>query len=92
VAAVLEAGPRAYLDGVALRLEREAGVRPTAVLAHGEVAPAVQARADALGADLVVLTTHGRGGLGRVFFGSVADSVLRHSSCPVLLVRVKEAG
>jgi nucleotide-binding universal stress UspA family protein len=36
------------------------------------------------------MTTHGRGGLGRVVFGSTADSVLRHAPCPVLLVRVSE--
>jgi nucleotide-binding universal stress UspA family protein len=35
------------------------------------------------------MTTHGRGGLGRLIFGSVADAVLRNSPVPVLLVRVK---
>lgn len=41
-------------------------------------------------ANLIGLTTHGRGGLGRVVFGSVAEAVLRASPCPVLLVRVQE--
>jgi len=36
---------------------------------------------------LVAIATHGRGGLGRAFFGSVADYVLRNSSLPVLLIR-----
>jgi nucleotide-binding universal stress UspA family protein len=36
------------------------------------------------------MTTHGRSGLGRVFFGSVADNVLRHAPCPVLLVRITD--
>lgn len=36
--------------------------------------------------DLVVMSTHGRSGLGRVLLGSVADHVLRHAKCPVLLV------
>jgi nucleotide-binding universal stress UspA family protein len=38
------------------------------------------------GVDLIVMTTHGRGGLARWTFGSVADKVARYSPCPVLLV------
>jgi nucleotide-binding universal stress UspA family protein len=38
------------------------------------------------GTDLIVMSTHGRGGLGRALFGSVADQVLRHAPAPVLLV------
>jgi nucleotide-binding universal stress UspA family protein len=37
--------------------------------------------------DLVVLGTHGRGGLARMLLGSVADYVVRHAQCPVLTVR-----
>jgi nucleotide-binding universal stress UspA family protein len=37
--------------------------------------------------DLIVMSAHGRGGLARWTFGSVADKVARHSPCPVLLVR-----
>jgi universal stress protein A len=37
--------------------------------------------------DLVVIGTHGRTGLGRVLLGSVAETVVRHSPCPVLVVR-----
>ncbi len=36
---------------------------------------------------LVVMTSHGRGGLGRLFLGSVADRVVRHSTAPVLMIR-----
>lgn len=38
-------------------------------------------------ADLIVIGTHGRGGLSRVLFGSVAENVMRHADCPVLTVR-----
>lgn len=38
-------------------------------------------------ADLIAMTTHGRGGLSRWVFGSVAEDVLRHASCPVLVMR-----
>ena len=37
--------------------------------------------------DLLVMTTHGRTGLERLFFGSVAEAMIRHSPAPVLLVR-----
>lgn len=38
-------------------------------------------------ADLIVLGTHGRGGVGRFFLGSVADRVVRMAPCPVVTVR-----
>jgi nucleotide-binding universal stress UspA family protein len=37
------------------------------------------------------MTTHGRSGLGRLLFGSVAEAVLRESRLPVFLMRVTEA-
>jgi len=39
-----------------------------------------------IGSDLIVMATHGRSGLGRSVFGSVADQVVRQSSIPVLLL------
>jgi universal stress protein A len=39
------------------------------------------------GERVIVIGTHGRSGLGRVFMGSVAERVLRRASCPVLTVR-----
>jgi nucleotide-binding universal stress UspA family protein len=42
-------------------------------------------------ADLIVVGTHGRGGFARAFLGSVAERLLRTSSCPVLIVRGKES-
>ncbi|HEX9306965.1 MAG TPA: universal stress protein [Anaeromyxobacter sp.] len=40
------------------------------------------------GADLIVMGTHGRTGLSRLLIGSVAEAVLRRSTCPVLTIRV----
>jgi len=40
-------------------------------------------------ADLIALTTHGRSGLQRLVYGSVADGVVRQATSPVLLVRVR---
>ena len=42
-------------------------------------------------ASLIVMGTHGRTGLAHVFFGSVAEHVVRHSRIPVLIVRVNDA-
>lgn len=52
-------------------------------------ASAILESAQQLEADLIAMTTHGRGGLGRLVLGSVADEVVRHAVCPLLLVRVK---
>jgi universal stress protein A len=42
---------------------------------------------EAVKAELIVMGTHGRRGLSRVLMGSVAEDVIRHASCPVLVVR-----
>ncbi len=52
-----------------------------------EAAPAIVEYADEIDADLIVMATHGRRGLGRLFIGSVTDEVLRHCSCPTLTLR-----
>ncbi len=57
----------------------------------GDAAAVIVDRARATGADLIAMTTHGRGGLGRLVFGSVADAVLRNAPCPILLVRARRA-
>jgi nucleotide-binding universal stress UspA family protein len=54
-------------------------------LVKAELVDAVQPR------DLVVMTTHGRTGLERLFFGSVAEEMIKHSVAPVLLVRSSQA-
>src|SRR2546425_719971 len=58
---------------------------------EGAAREVIVERASALGVGLILMTTHGRGGLGRLVFGSTADSVLRHAPCPVLLVRIQAA-
>jgi nucleotide-binding universal stress UspA family protein len=80
------AGRRAYLDGVARRLTA-AGAAASAALLEGPTALALCRRAEEGGADLVVMTTHGRGPLSRLWLGGVADALLRHLTTPLLLVR-----
>jgi nucleotide-binding universal stress UspA family protein len=57
---------------------------------NGKVAELVAAEAVNWPADLIVLGTHGRRGLGRMFLGSGAESILRTAPVPVLLVRSHE--
>jgi nucleotide-binding universal stress UspA family protein len=78
---------RDYLNEVVARLQQH-GLQVQAEQHEGAAADVIVERAQALGASLILMTTHGRGGLGRVVFGSVADAVLRHATCPVLLVRI----
>ena len=76
----------AYLQTAAQRLEPVAAdVR--ANVRFGRPADEILAFAGELGADLIAMSTHGRSGISRWVFGSVADRVLRGATCPVLLVR-----
>lgn len=75
------------LEECATRLTAQ-GVRITKVKATGApVATDILNRVKELDVDLVAMTTHGRSGLMRGFFGSVTEVVLRHSPCPVLAAR-----
>lgn len=58
------------------------------VIIKGSPADAILAYAKQESVDLIVMTTHGRTGFSRIVYGSVAESVLHHSNCPVMLVRV----
>jgi len=78
-----------YLNGVATRL-RQHNLTVNTEHPEGPAAEEIVRRAAEEGVSLILMTTHGRGGLGRVVFGSTADSVLRHAPCPVLLVRVSD--
>jgi len=64
----------------------EMGVSVRMRVVHGPAADAILRAADEADADSIVMSTHGRGGLGRVLYGSVADAVLRHSSLPIVLI------
>ena len=63
------------------------GLHCRRIVSVGEPAEAILAAVDDKEADAVVMSTHGRTGMGRFFFGSVAEKVLRHSHKPTLLLR-----
>jgi nucleotide-binding universal stress UspA family protein len=75
--ALAEAGELAARRGVGVTLEAVAG----------PPAETIVARADALGADLVVLGSHGRGAVARARLGSVSQAVLDRATRPLLIVR-----
>jgi nucleotide-binding universal stress UspA family protein len=77
------------LDEIVARHRRE-GVELTRLLRTGRPpAEEICASATELGADLIVVGTHGRGAIGRAFLGSVALDVLRQATVPVMSVHEK---
>jgi nucleotide-binding universal stress UspA family protein len=80
-----------HLHGVALGLRGDGLRAHSVVLTATDVAEAIAAQAVAERADLIVMSTHGRGGLGRWVYGSVADRVAHVARTPVLLVRPSPA-
>jgi nucleotide-binding universal stress UspA family protein len=79
-----------YLGNVTERLEGQAGGKITSAVLSGHTVEMLQTEAEALKADIVVMATHGRGALSRLWLGSVADGFLRQADRPVLLVRPLE--
>lgn len=70
-----------------------AGLGARAIIVVGAPAREIVRAAEAEHADLIVMGTHGRGGAGRFFLGSVTDRVIRAAGCPVMTVRgVTSAG
>jgi nucleotide-binding universal stress UspA family protein len=82
----LDQDARAQLEPLRAMLTRS-GVTNRLRLAHGAVVEAILDAAESEQAQLLVMGTHGRTGLRRLLEGSVAESVLRRSPCPVLVVR-----
>jgi nucleotide-binding universal stress UspA family protein len=73
------------------RQHANAGVPIELAVREGSVAAAIVRAADEEQIDVIAMATHGRSGVQRVVYGSVAEQVLRSSSRPVLLVRVPGA-
>lgn len=82
----------------ALRSEAREGIRKLGtrypevrtVIREGSPRSTILEVAKEVGADLIVMGTHGRTGLAHIFFGSVAEYVVRHSRIPVLTVPQQE--
>jgi nucleotide-binding universal stress UspA family protein len=82
---------RAYLEKVRDRiLVDDPGQAVELHMPSGSPASEILQAIRDLSADVVVMTTHGRGALGRAWVGSVTDRVMRESTCPVLLLPTGE--
>jgi nucleotide-binding universal stress UspA family protein len=79
-----------YLDQVARRIAAASPVKVVKLIDDGEIAPTIRAQALRNKSDLIVMTTHGRGVLGRFWLGSVADELMREAPVPLMLVRPSE--
>jgi nucleotide-binding universal stress UspA family protein len=83
--------PEGYLERLREQLHAlrpaDPGPRIEYRLNEGHPVPEILGVADEVRADLIVMGTHGRTGLGRLLMGSVAEQVLRKAACPVLTVR-----
>jgi nucleotide-binding universal stress UspA family protein len=74
------------VEGVVQRA-RAGGANAVGLTWDGDAGEAIVEAAAAEHADLIVVGTHERGTVGRLFLGSVSDHVVRHAGCPVMVVR-----
>lgn len=81
-----ETAAQEYLSNLVGRLHYE-GARLSWDVIHGKAADALADYAEKNGVDLILIASHGRSGVSRWVWGSVADRILRSSCVPVLMVR-----
>ncbi len=73
-----------YISKMVEKLNKE-GLTVTGDIVYGRADEEILDYAKKNGVDLIIMSTHGRSGISRFAFGSVADRVARHSTVPVLL-------
>ena len=84
--AKVQAEVKKYISQVADKLKKE-GVAAKGVVIQGRAADEILDYATKNQMDLIIMSTHGRSGVSRWVFGSVAEKVIRHSTLPILIVR-----
>lgn len=72
-------------------VDRATADRIETTIVDGSPSREILSYAEAAGCDLIVMGTHGRGGLNRLLLGSVAERVVRSATIPVMTVRVGES-
>jgi nucleotide-binding universal stress UspA family protein len=87
IASRLVSSAQSALSAELEKRKKEGGVVVDSVLKQSDPRDAIVSAAKELGADLIVMGTHGRRGFARALLGSVAESVLRTAPVPVLVVR-----
>jgi nucleotide-binding universal stress UspA family protein len=81
---------REYLRRLAAQLRERSGRRISSVTLEGSTEHALVQYVQDIRADLVVMTTHGRGGVRGAWLGSVADHLIRRLEVPVIVTRARE--
>ena len=97
-----DAGPAVVRDQVAADLREEhreiqkmaadlldQGIQASARMVMGSFIETIIEQADRCLADMIILGSHGHGALFRMVLGSVSEGVVRHSTCPVLVIPIK---
>jgi nucleotide-binding universal stress UspA family protein len=82
----LEEEAKAYLASLEGEF-RAKGIEAKTLISGGPVVPTIIDVAEREGADLIAMASHGRTGLARVFYGSVAAGVLQQVDRPLLIIR-----
>ena len=77
---------KTYLGSVAATLKAR-GIETSCEVRSGRPDLQIVETAREIGVNLIAMSTHGRSGLGRLLFGSVAEQVLRHAEVPVFMMR-----
>ena len=83
----IEAEQRAAQDDEVHELDALLGIKAEHLVETGEPGPTICDVAEAVGAEIIVIGSHGHGWLKRVLMGSVSTHVLHHAPCPVLVMR-----
>ena len=84
VGEIVSGAEKAMLQFVAENFD---GVEATAEIVVGYAAEEIISVAEKIGADMIIMGTHGRKGIDRILFGSVAEKVVMNSRIPVLTIR-----
>lgn len=86
----LEAEQRAAQDDEVHELDGLLGITAQHLVETGEPGPTICDVAVEVGAEIIVIGSHGHGWLKRVLMGSVSTHVLHHAPCPVLVIRTDQ--
>ncbi|HYD49497.1 MAG TPA: universal stress protein [Terriglobales bacterium] len=70
---------------------RDQGLDAHGLMLQGSTVECIVERAKKIAADLIILGSHGHGAIHRVLLGSVSEGVVRHATCPVLIVPARLA-
>jgi nucleotide-binding universal stress UspA family protein len=69
---------------------RQSGIDTKGLLTQGSVVDVILHKSKQLEIDIIIVGTHGHGGVHHMIFGSVSEGVLRNTSCPVLVIPTHE--